>query len=435
MKSRADISARIAELLSPVTPEELERRRAHLCGLLLVAIVSAMKHVTGLTGGSAQYTGYILAIAVTALSGGVAPACAAALAAILLADVEATPALSSMAAVMFALEGFLVAALVGTARRRLRDTGARLEDAVALGGGLSRQVHRDRIATDAFEHLEEISTEAAVFTINAHGLIIDWPGSAARMYGFTAEHMLGSNFIQVFGEASQPSSTPHGLAGSPRRSVHQRRDGTPMHVEFQVRRCPHDGEHYTVAVQDLSRRRETDAFREAALRAQTALQGAADEAQSRLGTLEALTDPSVTSGPGVIEELLNRLRTALRAEGIALVAVGRTSSRLVAAAGLRPAVAVGSIATAAGGADGRIAMVHNDSSRIAQISALIWPPTISSILLVPVSVSGAAVSRLEIVHERGARATEWELALARIVADRVASAMVRRTADSAGAVA
>src|SRR3954470_2995043 len=84
MTARVDISARIADLLTPDTPEELERRRAHLFGLLLIATVSIAKYVTGLTGGSAQYTLHAAAIRLTAIAGGIAPACVATLAAILL---------------------------------------------------------------------------------------------------------------------------------------------------------------------------------------------------------------------------------------------------------------------------------------------------------------------------------------------------------------
>jgi hypothetical protein len=49
-------AAEVAHLLSPATEEEHSRRRAHLLALLLVAIVSTIKHVTGVTDGSAQYT-------------------------------------------------------------------------------------------------------------------------------------------------------------------------------------------------------------------------------------------------------------------------------------------------------------------------------------------------------------------------------------------
>jgi len=442
MTARMDLRARIADLLSPDTPEELERRRAHLFGLLLVAIVSTAKYVTGLTGGSAQYTLYASAIALTAVSGGIAPACVATLTASMLTGVDGSAVPAVAGPMTFALEGFLVAVLVGTATRQRRETGARLAAATAANSALSRQVLRDRIAQDAFEHLEDTAVDAAVFTVNAQGLIVEWPRSAQRMYGFGPEDMRGSNFADILGEVSRPGVLPYlfidAERGVPRVGVHRRSDGTPVHVAFEVRRCgPHAPEHVTIAVHDLSRLREADAFREAALRAQTALQHAADEAQSRLETLEALTDPaiSVIPGSGAVEELLGRLRSALRAEGVALVAVGRTSSRLHGSAGLRPAVAVGSLASATGGADGRISIVHNDPSRVAQVSALVWAPTVSSILIVPVCVSGAASFRIEIVNERRATASEWDLALARIVADRLASAMLRRTTDSAGAVA
>jgi K+-sensing histidine kinase KdpD len=84
--NRHAVAAQIANLLSPGTPEELERRRAHLLALILIAIVCAMSHVTGWTDRHAQYTVYVVAIAVAAVAGGTAPGCVAALAAVLLAS-------------------------------------------------------------------------------------------------------------------------------------------------------------------------------------------------------------------------------------------------------------------------------------------------------------------------------------------------------------
>src|SRR5438034_8729742 len=75
----------VTRLLSPPTTEEHDRRRAHLFALLLVAVVATAKHVTGLTDGSKTYTVYMLAIAVSALMGGFAPACVAVMASVLLA--------------------------------------------------------------------------------------------------------------------------------------------------------------------------------------------------------------------------------------------------------------------------------------------------------------------------------------------------------------
>ena len=47
-------------------------------------------------------------------------------------------------------------------------------------------------------------------------------------------------------------------------------------------------------------------------------------------------------------------------------------------------------------------------------------------VVVPVRRASAAF-RMEVVNERRAPATEWDLALARVVADRLASAMLLRT--------
>jgi PAS domain S-box-containing protein len=439
--SRRAAAARIAYWLTPRTPEELERRRAYLLGLLLVAIVGTAKHVTGLTDGSAQYTGYALAIAFTALFGGVAPACAATMGAILLVDAEARSSIASAANVVFALEGLGVAVLVGGARRRLRAAAAQLTTRDAINEALGRQVRRGHLAHDAFEHLEDIAADAAVFIVNAEGSIVEWPRSAARMYGVTAEQALGSSLATVCGDASilptahTPGETAH------RSGVHRRSDGTPVPVEFHVKPCgSHGAEHFTVAVHDLSRRREAEAFGDAAFRAQEALQLAADEARDRLESLESLTDPlvSAVNGDRAIDELLERLRATVRAEGVALVQLGRTATRIVAGAGLSPAggAAPRREANVGATADSRVALVHNDAARVAQVSALRWPPTVSSLLVVPVCHSGPIAFSIEVVNERRAPATEWDLALARIVADRLAYAMLLHTpADSADSVA
>jgi PAS domain S-box-containing protein len=439
--------AHFAHLLSPATQEDLERRRGHLLALLLVAVVWSIKHVTGLTDGSAQYTVYGLAIALAAIAGGLAPAAVATMAAVLLANVDAPASPSTIGRVTFALEGLGLALLVGGIGRRLRETAARLATADGVNQALTEEVKRARISHDAFEHLGEVASDAAAFVVNAHGLIVEWPRSAVRMYGFTEAQALGSNVSDVLEEPWRPTGVDRLPAAEDDREeparrvgVHRRSDGTPVHVEFAIRRCGLYGrEHFTVAVQDLSRRRETDAFREAAQRAQTALQRAADDTRAQLETLEALTDPAVivAAGTAGVDDLLDRLRSAVRAEGVALVRVGRTATRVVAAAGLQPVANGKSVAPASGvTGDGRVALVHNDAARVAQVSALQWPPTVSSILVVPVRHSGPVAFRIEVVNERRAPASEWDLALARIVAERLAAAMLFHTpADSADAVA
>src|SRR3954466_16272449 len=117
-RTREAVGRQIAFFLSPRTPEELERRRAHLLALLLVAVIATEKHVTGLTDGSASYTLYVLAVAVSAFVGGVArsavggggaPAAVATMAALLLADAGAAPGSQTAARVLFVVEAIAVA--------------------------------------------------------------------------------------------------------------------------------------------------------------------------------------------------------------------------------------------------------------------------------------------------------------------------------------
>jgi PAS domain S-box-containing protein len=445
-RTREAVGRQIALFLSPRTPEELEQRRAHLTALLLVAVIATAKHVTGLTDGSASYTLYVLAVAISAFVGGVAPAAVATMAAVLLADAGAAAGSQPAARVLFVLEAIAVAALVGVTSSRLREATIQLGTARGATDELHRQVRGGLIARDALEHLEQVATDNAVFVVNAQGLVVEWSRSAERMYGYHAEQTLGSPVATLFGEVGAAVAVQEVLSSNRQQAVaqhtgvHRRADGSRVHVEFEVRPCAlPDAEHFTIVVHDLSRRRETEAFRDAAERAQTALQQAADEARDQLATLEALTDPAVNpaGGTGLISELLDRLRAGVHADGVALVQTGRSATRVVAVAGLRAISARGGGGQANGGtADGRVVLVHNDGARVAQVSALSWPATVSSIVIVPVCQMGSVAFRMEIVNERRARATEWDLALGRVVADRLAHAMAIHTpVDSADAVA
>src|SRR4051794_40590653 len=77
--SHGSFGTKMAHWLQPATQDDVERRRAHLVALLLVAVVNTAKHVTGLTDGHAQYTLYGAAIVLAALGGGIAPGLVAAI--------------------------------------------------------------------------------------------------------------------------------------------------------------------------------------------------------------------------------------------------------------------------------------------------------------------------------------------------------------------
>ena len=436
----------VTHLLSPPTTEEHDRRRAHLFALLLVAVVATAKHVTGLTDGSKTYTVYMLAIAVSALMGGFAPACVAVMASVLLAGAYAQTAIGSAELLLFALEGLAMAAVVAAVSSRVREAAAQVGTLEAASDELRGQARRGHLTHNALQHLEEMAPDVAVFVVNAQGLIVEWSSSAERMYGRTAEQIIGSSVTAIFSDGVATTdvqallTTKPQTDRTPRPTVHRRSDGTRVHVELDVKPCrPPFSELFTIAVHDMSRQRESDAFREAALRAQAALQKAADDARRQVAVLESLTDPSVNpvAGSAAVGELVERLRASLRADGIALVHLGRTGTRVVSGAGLRPTqVRAPGAAATTGTSDGRVALVHNDAARVAQLSALAWPPTVSSIMVVPVCHAGQAGFRLEVVNERRAPATEWDLALARIVADRLTPAIAQQIpADSGNAVA
>ena len=190
------------------------------------------------------------------------------------------------------------------------------------------------------------------------------------------------------------------------------------------------------AAQDLSGRQETEAFRDAALRAQVELQKVADEAQGQVAALESLADPLVNplAGLATLEELLERLRSTMRADGVAVVQLGQAGTRVISEAGLRGQVRVPGVAVSHGASDGRVAIVHNDAAHVAQVSALTWPATVSSIMVVPVGDTGTADVRIEVVTEGRASATEWDLALARIVADRLRAIAFQIPAESSNPV-
>src|SRR5206468_9673348 len=114
-------------------------------------------------------------------------------------------------------------------------------------------------------------------------------------------------------------------------------------------------------------------YREAATVAQTALERAADDARFQLAALETLTDPSLNplAGSATVIELLERLRSTISADGVALVQTGRGGTRIRACVGVQPGEGRGSpqgdghYPTA-----GRVTVVHNDPARVEQVSAL-----------------------------------------------------------------
>jgi hypothetical protein len=179
---------------------------------------------------------------------------------------------------------------------------------------------------------------------------------------------------------------------------------------------------FTMIVRDLTHQQARAAADWSTVEAQAQLRAEVELAQRQLSTLQDLTDPTLNSLGDLqfVTALVDRLRTAINAEGIALIQFGRVPQHLYcASSGLqcqqgnhRPVVNVTDTA--------RTWMIHNDPSGVAEVSAAVWPNDVSSLIAVPVVRAGSKQAVLEVVNRTGRRATEWEIALVQVVAARIA---------------
>jgi len=425
-----------------IDPDLRERLRVHGVALLIVAAAALGISVTGLTAQGVPFTVFALAVALAAGYGGALAGLVASLATVLAANAVLSQPVDTTTKVMLAIGGSALAWLVGTIATRRRDADSDLQTVEGANRELQRRDRQARAVDAALRHLEEMTSDTAVVGVNTQGLITEWRNGAERVYGYTADDVLGLSaemlFATVSGGPQFAALLTDGLKrGSVRRpDVHVRKDGTRFHVDVELKAFREGGAAgFTLAVRDLARDREWAAYREAAIRAQAALQDAADEARRQLEALENLTDPTLNplAGPDAVNELLDRLRAILGADGIALVHRLAPSTRLATARGLQPVADVAHADTKQRApASGRVAVVHNDPERVEQVSSLQWPEDVSSLMVVPVTYNGRVWSTIEVVNERPRRATDWDVALVRIVADRLSSVVVRNDARLTG---
>jgi hypothetical protein len=135
--------------------------------------------------------------------------------------------------------------------------------------------------------------------------------------------------------------------------------------------------------------------------------------------------------------LLDRLREAIDAEGVALVYMEKFRRRVICAeSGLQCERGVYRPPLDMRRADaGRTLMIHNDAAAVAESSAAGWPADVTSMMAMPVVRAGSTQAVMEVVYRTGRRATEWEIALVQVAAARIAGLLQEdRYADS-GAVA
>jgi PAS domain S-box-containing protein len=406
--------------------QEKPERDAYLAALLLATTAAGFAAVIGATVRPVAFTLCAVAIAASAARGGFLPGLVATLAAMLVGGFLRLIPVGVGSQLLFGGVGVAVAGIVSQLRLRLRDAEAALESARASVVELTLRDRHGRLLDAALGHLEETDTETAVIALNDRGMITEWRGGAARLYGHSAEEVVGTSVEALSLEGDWSAMLRAASeAGSLRQSaVHRRRDGARLRVELELRPVPApDLRGFTLTVTNQARRLEWDDYRAAAERAQAALQKAADDTREQLAELENLTDPELDlTGPATVTELLDRLRRTVDADGAALVTAGRIGPRLITACGLQPTGAAPRAEEGSLPIPGRVVLVHNDPARVRQSSALRWPDEVTSLMIVPVVHNAQVWWTVELVSERSRRASDWDVALARIVADRLSAA-------------
>ena len=402
----------------------------------VVAAAVAARFGLGFTGVAVPFALFYAAVALSAVKGGWPPAVVATLTALLVARVSSD--ISFLQSVAFVFEALVIAAVVIRVSESLLSQRRRTTAADELVRELKIIEQHDVVVGAAFDRLQEACADTAIVLLDETGQIREWGIGAERLYR-TAD-ALGERATALF----SPSPTEEELAQllsdarqEPvrRRGRHRRGDDTEFEADCEIRRLIKGRfSGFTMVVADRSRQQAWEAFAQSAAATEGVLREEADAAQRQLGALQDVTDPSLDLGnrAEVLNTLLDRLRPAVGADGIALMTVGAARADPVCAAdGLR------------GGGDdrpdagprrhqhqaGHTLLIHNDARRVAELSAVRWPEGVASLIAVPVVRAGATLAVLEVVYLRGRRSTEWEIALIQVVAARIAGMLGDETSS------
>jgi PAS domain S-box-containing protein len=325
-----------------------------------------------------------------------------------------------------------IALVVVALRAALDDQRKRMRAMEPWMRELKSTERQGRLVDSAFNHLDE-AADTVVVVLDSAGRVSSWRAGATRVYARRAEEMIGNIPSALFDElpdegfAKLVSAARHGEAGHTGRQ--RRGDGSSFDADVRLRPLSRGGfDGFAMIVRDLT---SEQAFRE--------LQQEADVANRQLLTLRHVTDPSLNSmaGSDFVATLLDRLREAIDAEGVALVSMDKFRRRVVcAASGLQSERGVYRPPLDLRRADaGRTLMIHNDKAAVAEASVAGWPADVSSMMAMPVVRAGSTLAMMEVVYRTGRRATEWEIALVQVAAARIAGILNEdRLADS-GAVA
>jgi PAS domain-containing protein len=411
-----------------IASADWERLRAHALAVLFVTGAIAAKLFLGISAEAASFVLLGAAVASSAALGGLSTGIVATLTGVVLArTIGHAPAAPS---VLFAVEGFVISVVIvrlaATAEEYARDVDAveaRLRDLKVL--------ERGRRSIDiACERLEQVAVDDAWVMLDPHGRISTWRTGSERQFGWPEGAIVGTSGAILFGlepgdEAFKELLARASAGGIARWSGRMRRaDRTAFEADIEVQLLAEAGcDGFTMLVHDRTREQAWQAFTASTADAQLALREEAEAAHRQLATLQHVTDPSLYALPAgdVAPALLDRLRQAVDADGVALVRGTGPRVHVVAASeGLQPAGAVVYRSETDRIADQRTLLIQNDSARVAEMSRAGWPEIVSSLIVVPVVYAGRVEGTIEGAGLRGRRSTEWEIAVIQVVAGRFA---------------
>ena len=434
------LRGRVARRLD-IETEERRRLAAHGFALSVVAGAALLRWTLRTSTDEPQLWLFHVAVALSAAYGGTAAALVATLLSVLLARVGSAVPLST--SLLFGLEGLLIAFIVLRMAKVIQ--GLRLSLA-ALNSSTRELESAERQASrmnHALGRLEQASGETVLILLDQTGHISDWRTGAARLYRVESREMVGRGAATIFDEPGQADFSR--LLGEARRATTRhtcrqvRGDGTTFAAEIEISPLVTGGlDGFTMIVRDLTDQQARAAADWSTAEAHAQLRDDVELAQRQLSTLQELTDPTLNSLGDVefVTELLDRLRTAIKAEGIAVIHFGSLPRHLFcASSGLqcqrgnrRPVVDVKTDTA-------RTVMIHNDPSGVAEVSAVGWPDDVSSLIAVPLVRAGSKQAVMEVVNRTGRRATEWEIALVQVVAARIAGFLEDESYTDSGASA
>jgi PAS domain S-box-containing protein len=325
------------------------------------------------------------------------------------------------AGVLFCIEGLLIAAIVIRFTSALQSQRRQTAEADRQVLELRSAQRQGRLIDTALNRLDERSSDDVIVVLDHEGRIVDWRTGATKLYGQNRDQMLGRSASTLFAEPADAeftrllSDAREGVAHSlgPHRGV----DGSLFLADVEIRPFSRGGsEGFTMLVRDL-RRAQADAN----------LRSEADAAHRQLAALQQVTDPSLNTlgSADLVTTLLDRLRHAIAAEGVALINTGRFRRRVFCASGGLQCERGGQESQAAlpGDRPGRALIIHNDPAGVSQLSALRWPETVSSLIAVPVVCAGSPRAVVEVASTKSRQSTEWEIALVQVVAARIAGVL------------